>query len=343
MAARFPDPAMIATNGIRMAAYIAGDGPAVLLLHGFPELAYSWRAQIGPLARAGWRVIAADLRGYGATGPQGEVADYDFNTLSADVIGLLDSLAIAKAVVIGHDFGGALAWAIARDYPARIAGVASLNTPYTRHGDCDLVTSMNRYRGPDNYMVQFQEPGVAEALLEREPRALFRNLMTRPAQTLAQFRASDPRLQALPMSMFTGEISVMGEPLLSDDDLEIYASAFAANGFTGPLNWYRNLRRNWLQYDQERGKPGFDRVNVPALMISASDDIFLPPETTKGMERHVPDLERATIANCGHWTQHERGPEVNAILLDWLERRMRGAFAVPLDPPSPSGHRGPEN
>jgi soluble epoxide hydrolase / lipid-phosphate phosphatase len=321
---RFPAPRMISTNGITMSTHIEGNGPAVVLLHGFPELAYSWCKQIGPLARAGWRVIAPDLRGYGATGPQGSITDYDFCTLGADVLGLMDTLDIDRAVVIGHDFGGALAWSIARDNPRRIAGIASLNTPYTHHGACDLIETMRRHRGNDNYMVQFQVPGVAEALLEHDIRTLFRNLMTRPALSLAQFRAGDPRLHTLPMSLFTGEPSVMGEPLLDEQDLDVFTNAFTKTGFTGPLNWYRNQARNWQAHEAKEPATRCDTIGVPALMISTSDDIFLPPETTKGMERYVPDLERRLILDCGHWTQHEKPEEVTAILLDWLERRMKG-------------------
>jgi pimeloyl-ACP methyl ester carboxylesterase len=323
---RFPAPSMIATNGIEMAAYMAGAGPAVVLLHGFPELAYSWRKQMEPLARAGWRVIALDLRGYGATGPHGLATDYDFRTLGADVIGVLDALDIKRAVLVGHDFGGALAWAVARDHSHRIAGIASLNTPYTHHGPYDLIEAMRRHRGSDNYMVQFQTPGVGEAVLEADIRALFRNLMTRPALPLSQFHQEAPQLKVLPMSLFTGESAVMGEPLLDEHDLDIYTEAFSSSGFTGPLNWYRNQARNWQAYEAERGKVNFDRVTMPALMVCASDDFFLPPSTTQGMEQYVPDLERQTILDCGHWTQHERPEEVTAILLDWLERRMRGRF-----------------
>ena len=301
-----------------MVVYGAGSGPAVLLLHGFPELAYSWRHQVDALARQGWRAIAPDLRGYGATGPQGDPSSYSMRNLSRDIVGLLDALAIEKTVLIGHDFGGVLAWSIARDHPDRVDGIISLNTPYTRRGPEDLAQTMLRYRGVTNYMVQFQTPGVGEALLERDVSATFRGLMRRSAVTLAEFRQAGARLQALPPTLFVGETAVMGEPIMGEEDLQVYISAYRKNGFSGPLNWYRNLHQNWI--DTEGSD---DQVRVPALMVSASDDFFLPPETTSKMEDQVPDLERRIIENCGHWTQYEQPQIVNRIILEWLERRMR--------------------
>jgi pimeloyl-ACP methyl ester carboxylesterase len=308
------------SNGIAMAASVvaaAPGKPTVVLLHGFPELAYSWRHQIDALAAAGYGVLAPDLRGYGATGAQGAVEDYRMQNLALDVAGLLDALGIARAVVVGHDFGGALAWTLARDHADRVLGVVSLNTPYTRRTETDLVETMRRTRGPTHYMVQYQEPGVGEKLLGEDVDATFRGLMRRPGVTLEQFAQVPQELQALPAELFKGDAKVMGAPLLSDEELAVFVRAYERNGFTGPLNWYRNLRRNW---EDTANTP--DRIEVPALMVCAAQDIFLPPSTTRGMERIVPDLERHTVADCGHWTQQEKPEEVNALLLDWIGRRF---------------------
>ncbi|WP_066554673.1 alpha/beta fold hydrolase [Croceicoccus bisphenolivorans] len=306
---------IVKTNGIDMAYREAGAGTPVILLHGFPELSYSWRSQMQALSGAGWRAIAPDLRGYGDTGPAGDVEAYRMANLALDIVGLMDALGIARAVIVGHDFGGALAWWIAREHADRVLGVASLNTPYTRRGSAGLVETMRQYRGEDNYMVRFQTPGVGEALLERDVAQTFRGLMRRPALKLAEFRKAEPRLQCLPMTLFVGEEAVMGEPVMSDAEFQVYIDAYSRNGFAGPLNWYRNLHRNWLDTEGTD-----DRVDVPALMICAADDFFLPPETAAGMERYVPTLETHLIEDCGHWTQYERPEEVNAILLDWLDR-----------------------
>lgn len=304
-------------NGIPLAVRAAGAGPAAILLHGFPELSFSWRRQIAALADAGWYALAPDLRGYGATGPHGEVSAYRMANLARDVIEMMNALDIARAVVVGHDFGGVLAWTLARDHADRVRGIISLNTPYTRRGPSDLVETMRRHRGENNYMVRFQEPGVGEALLERNVAATFAGLMRRSALSLAQFEALPPRLHELPMTLFTGEEAVMGEAVMSAAELQVYIDAFTRNGFAGPLNWYRNLHRNWLDTALTP-----DRIDVPALMISAADDFFLPPTTTRGMERYVADIEFHTIADCGHWTQYEQPNAANALILDWLERRM---------------------
>lgn len=316
-----PPPMTVMTNGMPMSVHCAGAGPAVVLLHGFPELAYSWRHQISALSQAGWSVIAPDQRGYGATGCHGELSDYRMENVALDVIGLLDALDIERAVVAGHDFGGAVAWTLARLHPDRIAGAASLNTPYMGRAPRDLISTMLQHRGPQNYMVRFQEPGLGEALLGRDIDGMFRSLLRRPTLTLEAFRRECPQLQMLPVSLLTGEPAVMGESFMEPGEAEIYAEAFRKTGFTGGLNWYRNLRRSW---EDMAGKP--ERIEQPALMISAADDYFLPPETTNGMERFIPDLERALIPDCGHWTQNEQPEATNLLLLDWLERRMRPLF-----------------
>lgn len=316
-----PAPRFIRTNGIDMAVYVtegsAEESLPIVLLHGFPELAFSWRYQVSPLAQAGCLVVVPDLRGYGRTGPQGKTSDYSMANLERDVLGLLDALAIPKAVFVGHDFGGALVWSIARDHADRVLGVIALNTPYTRRGKVDLVETVRQARGINHYMVTFQEPGVGEAMLGADIEATFRGLMRRPALTLPEFEKASATLRALPATLFVGEPAVMGEALLGDEELAVFTQAFRRTGFAGALSWYRNLRQNW---EDTANTP--DRVSVPALMISAADDFFLPPATSLGMERIVPDLERHIVLDCGHWTQQERPAEVNRLMLNWLNRRF---------------------
>lgn len=310
------------TNGLDMAYYEAGEGPAVLLLHGFPELAFSWRHQMRALSVQGWRAIAPDLRGFGETGPHGGLSDYAMRNLALDVVGLLDALGIPRAVIVGHDFGGVLAWTLGRDHRERVAGVISLNTPYTRRGERDLVSSIIAHKGAENYMVEFQRPGHAEAVLGRDIAATFRAMMRRPAVPLDIFRRDFSKFSALPMRLLFGDERPQGAPLLSEEELQFYVAAYRKTGFTGGLNWYRNLRQNW-----QDSQDSDDMVHVPALMVSAADDYFLPPDSTRGMEDHVPDLERHIIPDCGHWVQHEAAEEVNRIMLQWLERRMRSETA----------------
>jgi len=308
----------VTTKRLRFATYDQGDGPAIVLLHGFPELAYSWRFQIPALKQAGWRVIAPDLRGYGQTGVSGDVGAYSMRNLALDVTSLLDALGIDQAVAIGHDFGGALAWTLARDHADRIRGIISLNTPYTHRASRDLAQTMLRFRGAKNYMVQFQSTGIGESLLERDVDATFRGLMRRPRLPLHAFRELPHQVQALPMTLFVGgEAEVAGDPLLSEDELQVYVEAFQRTGFGGGLSWYRNLHQNWVDTENV-----VDRVVRPALMVCARDDYFLPPDTTLGMEKFVPDLESQTLI-CGHWTQQELPAETNSLIMGWLNRRMK--------------------
>lgn len=314
-----PPPQQVHCPGITFSVHIGGpaNGLPVVLLHGFPELAFSWRHQIAALAQAGFRVIAPDLRGYGGTGPQGVLADYRLAQLSADVIALLDELGIDQMVLVGHDFGGALAWSTARDHRDRVRGVASFCTPYTRRGKVDLLEAVRLSKGSSHYMLTFQEPGAGEALLEHDIAALFDCAMRRPAIDLSAFQRLPADIQALPASLFWGVPGYEGASFLDKAERSVFVQAFARTGFTGPLNWYRNLRRNW-----EDTAGTNDQVDVPALMVSAADDYFLPPTTTEGMERCVPDLERHVVASCGHWMQQERPDEVNHLLINWLQRRM---------------------
>jgi len=310
-----------ATNGIRMAAMVgktSAQAPvAVVFLHGFPELAYSWRHQIRAILAAGFDVVAPDLRGYGRTGPQGAATDYRLANLALDVVGLLDALEISHAVVVGHDFGGALAWTLARDHADRVLGIVSLNTPYTMRTSTDLLGTILRVRGPQHYMAVFQTPGIGEQLLEADVSATFRGLMRRPKVSLAEFNRLPQRIRLLPATLFVGEPELMGDPLLDDEDLGVFVDAYQRTGFTGALNWYRNLVRNW-----EDTANTSDIVEVPALMVTAADDYFLPPGTAHGMEAIVPRLDRHLIAECGHWTQQERPDEVNVLLVDWLRKRI---------------------
>lgn len=314
-------PCRASVNEMTMAFHDVGAGPLLLLLHGFPGLAYDWTRQVDALVSAGWRVVVPDLRGSGATGSQGGVEACRMGNLCRDITGLMDALGVERAVAIGHDFGGVLAWALGRDHSDRIAGVASLNTPYTRRTDLDLAETMRLYRGADNYMVVFQTSGAGEQVLESDIEQTFRGTFRKPGWSLAKV-AADARLRALPVTVFGREPALMGAPIADDEEISIYVETFSRTGFAGAIDWYRNFHQNWLDTE---GTP--DMVNVPSLMVVADNDIFLPPETTRGMDRHVPDLEYAYVAECGHWTQREHPEQVNEILRSWLERRMRLALA----------------
>jgi pimeloyl-ACP methyl ester carboxylesterase len=278
----------VKANGIRVHVVQQGEGFPVVLCHGFPELWYSWRHQIPALAAAGLRAIAPDLRGYGGSDKPQAVEEYDIHHLVGDVVGLLDALDIEKAVFVGHDWGSIVVWSAAVMHPERVERVVSLNVPY--RGRCagfpptQVLPSMgNNY----SYVIFFQEPGRAEAFFASDlPRALRR---------------------------FYGGSA--GDPsFLSGEEFQVYLQAFQDGGLSGPLNFYRNIDRNW-----EATQHLADRtVECPCLVVMTDRDPVLRPEFAVGMERWLPRLRRESIDGCGHWTQQEKPDEVNRLLLDFL-------------------------
>jgi microsomal epoxide hydrolase/non-specific protein-tyrosine kinase len=181
----------------------------------------------------------------------------------------------------------------------------------------DLIEAFNELRDPKHYMATFQEPGVGEAMLERDVEATFRALIRGRGYAMEEFRLAPPEVQEVPAGVFVGDPQLFGDELLSDDELAVYVDNYCRTGFTGGLNWYRALHEDW------REALGHDFViDKPALMISAGDDWFLPPDFTEGMEQLLPQLERHVIPGAGHWLQQEKPEEVNALLVPWLERHF---------------------
>jgi pimeloyl-ACP methyl ester carboxylesterase len=311
----FPPSRRIATNGIELAVHEQGEGPVVILLHGFPELAYSWRNQIGPIADAGFRVIAPDQRGYGASDAPRDSQTYSVKNLVADAVGLLDALDVEQAIFIGHDWGSMPAWYAGVYAPERVRALGSLCTPYFIPGEVDLIEAYNELRGPAHYMATFQEPGVGEALLERDVEATFRALLRGRGYTMDEFEAAPPEVQEVPAGVFVGDPQLFGPELLTDEELAVYVQTYERTGFTGGLNWYRALHKDW-----EEGLGHDFVIDKPALMISAADDWFFPRGATDGMEELLPRVEKHVIADAGHWLQQEHPDAVNALLLPWLER-----------------------
>jgi len=319
----FPEPTRIKTNGIDMAVYEAGpkDGVPVVLCHGFPELAYSWRHQLPALSAAGFRVLAPDQRGYGLSSRPEAVTDYDMAHLTGDLVGLLDAYAIKDAVFVGHDWGGLVVWQLPLFHPNRVRGAVGVNTPFLARGPMDPIAGMRMVFGEDMYIVYFQKPGAADAVLAADVGKAFRFFMRKSGIKAADYAKlpAEQRNLALVKALQSDEAGWGGgEPLLNDPEMKFFVDTFTRTGFTGGINWYRNFTRNW-----EKSEGVEQRVRVPGLMIMAEDDVVLSPAMADGMEQYVPDLEKTLIKNCGHWTQQEHPDEVNAILIDWLTRRFR--------------------
>lgn len=293
-----------------------GPGPAVVLCHGFPEIGYSWRHQIGPLARAGYRVIVPDQRGYGDSSRPPEVEAYGLGELCQDLVDLLDALDVQRAVFAGHDWGGFLVWALPLLHPERCAGVIGVNTP---NRPFPTTAALRRLVAGDEqlYILWFQTPGVAEAMLDANVRGVFEKMMRRPGG----HNARPPMLSGgTPFNPFRdiAALPERGEVLLSPEDVDVYTQEFTRSGFRGPINWYRNIDANQARYP----KVGVERLTLPCLMICAERDVALPPAMAADMPQRCSDLEMHTIPDCGHWTQQEKPDELNQLMIQWLVRRF---------------------
>lgn len=338
--AMMPPVRMVETNGIRMAVYEEGSGPAVVLLHGFPGLAFTWRHQIPALAAAGYRVIVPDLRGYGLSDAPESVESYDIAHLTGDLMGLLDALGVEKAVFIGHDWGGLLAWQMPLLHEARVAGVIGVNTPFIPHWmlwlhaelvepvlaegqtfiadpKFDPIAQMREIYTPDMYVLMFQDGKRADDVMNRDPRGTLRNAMRKglvkadgwdklPTEVRHMEYYGQPMPDRLP-----------GEDVLNARELDFYAQHFERTGFTPAINWYRNLSRNW------KAGLGIDQtIRVPSMMVSAAHDVVLRPSMADGMTAYVADLEKHVVADCWHWTPEEKPQELNRLVTSWLGRRF---------------------
>ena len=311
-----------------MAYYEAGprQGVPVIFCHGFPELAFSWRHQLRAFEAAGRWAIAPDQRGYGLTRGPDALEAYDIEHLTGDIIGLMDGLGIEKAVLCGHDWGGIVVWQAPLRHPDRIAGVMGLNTPFIARAPADPIAIMRARMGEEMYIVHFQKPGEADAVLNGDVRKAMDFFMRRPAPgeaTASAGLASERKAggeSVFPLVRMVQAYDPALDPrpfFLTDDEFEAFVETFERTGFTGGINWYRNMTRNW-----ERSAGVEEKVKVPSLMVMAEKDAVLPPSSADGMEAYVPDLERVMIKDSGHWTQQEQPEAVNSALLGWMDRHF---------------------
>ena len=315
----FPEPSRLTTNGIELAVYSEGNGPAVILCHGFPELAFSWRFQLPALAAAGFRAHAPDLRGFGQSDKPSGVRNYDVLTLCADLNGLLDSLGLSEAYFVGHDWGALLLWQYALLFPEKMRGLVAVNIPFYPRTPVDPMIMMRKVLGPEFYIVNFQDSDDADRVFDADPDRFFRSVMRRLPITRKLYERI-PANKKRPYSMLRGmeKNTFPGEPLLSDDELAVFSDAYRKGGFTPPINWYRNWSRNW-----ELTEGVEQRVRVPTLFVGAEDDVLIAPHHIDAMRNYVDDLEIDMLSPCGHWTQQEQPERFNNILINWLKNRSQ--------------------
>jgi pimeloyl-ACP methyl ester carboxylesterase len=289
----------------------AGAGPLVVLLHGFPESWYSWRHQLPALAAAGYHAVAPDQRGYCLTDAPADVREYTILHLSGDVIGLMDALGADRAVVAGHDWGAPVAWHAALFRPDRIRGVVGMSVAYRPRGSAPPIAALRHHMGDGFYIIYFQQPGVADAELSRDPAATFRTLLSALSGEGAAMRGIAPGRGLLDTAPEPASLPAW----LTEQDIDAYVDQYARAGFTGPLNWYRNIDRNW----ELTAAWQHATIGVPALFIAGDRDPVLRQISADGLDAFVPGLTRSVILpGCGHWIQQESPAEVTAALLDFL-------------------------
>ena len=309
----FPRPHFVEANGVRLAVYEEGQGEPVIFLHGFPELAFSWRFQLPAVAAAGYRAIAIDQRGYGLSYVPPDVSDYGIDHLIGDVLGLLDTLDIERGTFVGHDWGAFVLWHMSLLHPGRMQRQAILNIPFWPRPPVDPIALFRQQLGDDFYIVNFQDSDEADRTFGSDPGHFFDMLMRKNQVSRREFDKLPPERRSLSLLQIFGRNESSGDPLLTNSERYYFAQAFAKTGFTGPINWYRNWTANWERLE---GVPQV--VEVPTLFIGAMDDIVVAPEHIEAMKPFVTQLECHVLGNCGHWSQQEKPDEVNGLLIDWL-------------------------
>jgi pimeloyl-ACP methyl ester carboxylesterase len=314
----------VEANGLRFHVAEAGEGPLVLFCHGFPELWYSWRHQIDALAAAGFRAVAPDLRGYGQSDAPEAIEAYAMPLLVGDVVGIVEALGAQRAHLVGHDWGSALAWNAALMRPDIFPTVVGMSVPFQprREGRRPIAAFQKiaeRTGQGDFYMVRFQTPGVPEAEFEADvdrTMRLMAHMLTGGVPATERFKTFIPAGASL-----TGDIATPALPdWISEDELAVFVENFQRTGFRGPLNWYRNLDRNWELNAAFQGA----KLRQPALYITGEHD---PVRSFAGraeqtLSEWVPGLtEIVEIKAAGHWESQEAPAAVNTALLRFLEPR----------------------
>ncbi len=309
----------VATNGIELHLVEAGpaDGYPVVLAHGFPELAYSWRHQIPALAEAGFHVLAPDQRGYGRSDRPAAVEAYDIIALTDDLLGLLDDVGAERAVFVGHDWGSMVVGQMALLHPHRVAGVVALSVPLLPRGPMPPVQVMRQiFADTFFYIVYFQEPGVADADLGADPGQTMRRMLG--GLVTGEGGASLSGLAAPDGTGFVDRLPPVDHlpAWLSEEELAHYVAEFTRTGFTGGINWYRNFDRSWERTPQLAGA----KVTMPSAFITGSADPVNLMTPAAVMDGHVLDHRGTTVVHgAGHWVQQEAPAVVNASLLAFLD------------------------
>jgi pimeloyl-ACP methyl ester carboxylesterase len=314
---------MVTANGINMHVAEQGRGPLVLLCHGFPETWYSWRHQLGALAGAGFRAVAPDMRGYAQTDAPDGIESYSILHLVGDMVGLVRALGETNAVIVGHDWGASVAWTAALIRPDIFRAVAALSVPLRPRGPTAPLVALRAAGFERLYYFYFQEPGVAEAEFARDISAAMRKGIYTLSGDAPATSEWSPLLA--PGSGFLDK-AIDPEHLpawITEDDIATISAEFTRTGFRGPLNWYRNMDRNW----ELTGAFADRQIEQPAIFIAGARDIAIAGPNKAALDqlsKTVPGLKRQLlIEGAGHWIGEERPAEVNEALIDFIKTHGR--------------------
>ncbi|WP_223476779.1 alpha/beta fold hydrolase [Oricola indica] len=307
----FPEPTLVSVNGVELEVFEAGrenKGKPIILCHGWPGHAFSWRHQMPALAAAGYHVIVPNQRGYGNSSRPSDVTDYNIAHLTGDLAALLDHYGYEDAVFVGHDWGAMVVWGMALLHPHRVDKLINLSLPYQERGDVPWIELLEQFLGSDYYFVHFnRQPGVADAVLEANTSRFLSNLYRK------KLPLTPPEPGMMMINLAKAE-TAPGDPVMSPDELAVYVSAFETSGFTPGINWYRNLDRNWhLLADVD------PIIRHPALMIYGDRDVI--PKFER-LTDFVPNADVVAL-DCGHWIQEEMPGETTRSILAWLARQER--------------------
>ncbi|MFT5692683.1 MAG: pimeloyl-ACP methyl ester carboxylesterase [Oceanicoccus sp.] len=302
-----------------LSTYQMGAGPAVVFCHGFPDLALGWQHQLPAVSAAGFHAIAPDMRGYGKSSCPEDVSAYTISELTGDLVALLDSLDIEKAVFVGHDWGGFVAWAMPVLHPERVAGVAAGCTPYIPFPSVEVHTNIVQGDIERQYVAWFQQEGVAETHMNRHVETIMHNTMRTsvPLKEIYEAAYSSGKLNMNPFWKIESA-PCLGKPLMSAEDTQFYIDAFSRTGFRGGINWYRNIDKNAAVHPNIGVAP----LDIPCLMLMADLDPALRPEFAADMPERCSNLEMHLIKNAAHWVQQEQPEVFNGHLIPWLRKNF---------------------
>lgn len=305
----FPKSKIVSTNNIDIEVFEAGcenRTKPIVLCHGWPEHAYSWRHQIPALVAAGYHVIVPNQRGYGLSSCPNEVTDYDISCLTGDLVGILDHYGYEQATFVGHDWGAMVVWGMSLLHPKRVKSIINLSLPYQERGELPWLSMMEQFLGEDYYFVHFNKyPGVADKVLDANRHRFLKNLYRKDEAP------SLPEPGMMMINLAKTE-TAKGVPIMADEHLTVFVSSFEKTGFTPSINWYRNLDRNWHLLGEVH-----PIVEHPTLMIYGKRDLIPQPEA---MSKFVPKLDEVSL-DCGHWIQQELPEETNQVILKWLQHQ----------------------